>query len=61
MNKFLGFLEAVYMWSYFVVVIVLRLFRLISHDKFLSLLFGDDKEQFSKEDVSFKKIYKNLQ
>lgn len=60
MQKILDFLSALYIWSYFVFVIVLRLFRLISHDRFLSLLFGEDSAHSQKEDVSFSKIFMNL-
>jgi hypothetical protein len=60
MNKLFGFFEAIYMWSYFVFVVLLRLFRLISQDRFLELLFGENKSDFAKEDVSFSKIFRNL-
>lgn len=60
MQKILEFFESVYMWSYFVVVIFLRLFRLISQKRFLSLLFGENSAEFQKEDVSFSKIFMNL-
>ncbi len=60
MEKMFKFFEDVYLWLYFVFVVLLRLFRLISQERFLSLLFGENSSEFQKEDVSFSKIFMNL-
>ncbi len=58
MTKLFNFLESLYLSFYLLVVVLLRLFRLISQERFCELLFGKNDPDFSKEDVSFSNIFR---
>lgn len=50
MNKLLGILESIWIWTYFFGVVLLRLFRIISKEQLHKLLFGGS-DGFEDEDV----------
>jgi len=55
MKKISEVIEFIWCWTYFFVVVLLRLFRLISQKRFHELLFGGS-DGFENEDINvFKK------
>lgn len=56
MKKILEVIDSILCWTYFFTVILLLLFRLISQECFLKLLFGDPRGM-ENEDVSISNIF----
>lgn len=55
MKKFFEVIDSIRFWAYCFAVILLRLFRVISHKRFIELLFGDSEGYQEAESLKNKK------